>query len=70
MQKSMPTPCDITILNFRAFQLGEDAARIGVVRYNEDVDVNRQIPMNRFLTNKPGLISAIQALPYNSSGKF
>lgn len=56
-------------LFYRSFEVGENAARFGVVRYNSKVDTDTQINLKDFPFDRDGLYVAMNSIPYNGVGK-
>ena len=61
---------NLIFFNFSNFDIGEDAARIGLIRYNSVVDTESRILLNQFPESKADLEKEINNLPYNGEGEI
>nr|XP_002130476.1 collagen alpha-1(XII) chain [Ciona intestinalis] len=62
-----------TLVNFvtgiiAGVDVGPKSARIGVFRYNADVDTTTQILLSDYPNDRAGLLRAIRRIPYNGNG--
>lgn len=55
---------------FSSFVVGDNAARVGVFRYNRKIDTNSQILLGDFPNDKQGLLKAFAKIPYDGSGEL
>uniref|UniRef100_H2Z6L8 Uncharacterized protein n=1 Tax=Ciona savignyi TaxID=51511 RepID=H2Z6L8_CIOSA len=53
-----------------SFDISADQTRVSVFRYNRRVDRRSQILLNHYLNDKPGLLSAVEQIPYSGSGTY
>uniref|UniRef100_H2YU03 VWFA domain-containing protein n=1 Tax=Ciona savignyi TaxID=51511 RepID=H2YU03_CIOSA len=54
----------------RGVEIRDDSTRIGVFRYNRQVDTATQILLSDYPNDRNGLIRAIGQIPYNGNGTW
>ena len=58
------------IVFYSLFDLSANASRVGVFRYNREVDTRTQIHLRDYAGNVRALKRAIDRIPYDGSGRL